>query len=282
MAGADIDPEWKADNALRTGYRTCAQFHARKNIVGFYPPGSREPVNIDSCPLCHQNLNRTLQRLRAARINGTVKVTVNPAGEDVLVWKQRPHRRLSNLFDNVDHAGTKRRSQFLFDDRPVVNGAFVQSSLLLNRLLLEIVESAADPKSLLDLYCGNGNLSLGFAGQVPVLGLDKDAAAVRAAAAMGKGNYEVAGEAAFAAAIDNGDWDTIVLDPPRGGAKRIMPAVAQSGARCVIYVSCDPVTLARDAGAMIEAGYVPDRVTAIDMFPYTPHVEAVCRFTRAE
>ncbi|MCL2337457.1 MAG: 23S rRNA (uracil(1939)-C(5))-methyltransferase RlmD [Firmicutes bacterium] len=75
--------------------------------------------------------------------------------------------------------------------------------------------------------------------------------------------------------------DVLVLDPPRAGCKpEVLRAAAESGARRVIYVSCDPATLARDIARLAAMGYQPVEVQPVDMFPHTPHVECVCLLTR--
>ena len=80
--------------------------------------------------------------------------------------------------------------------------------------------------------------------------------------------------------IAKGEVDTILLDPPRAGAKSLMPAIAESTVRAIVYVSCDPPTLARDLKVLAGGGWKLTSCTAIDMFPNTPHVETVCRLER--
>jgi tRNA/tmRNA/rRNA uracil-C5-methylase (TrmA/RlmC/RlmD family) len=76
--------------------------------------------------------------------------------------------------------------------------------------------------------------------------------------------------------------DVVVVDPPRSGASRAaIEGVAAWGAPRVVYVSCDPPTLARDAARLIAAGYLLSSLEGFDLFPNTPHVEAVAVFDRA-
>jgi tRNA/tmRNA/rRNA uracil-C5-methylase (TrmA/RlmC/RlmD family) len=75
--------------------------------------------------------------------------------------------------------------------------------------------------------------------------------------------------------------DTIIVDPPRTGISReAMEAVAGRGAARVVYVSCDPPTMARDARRLLDAGYVLESLRGFDLFPNTPHVEALGMFVR--
>ena len=71
-----------------------------------------------------------------------------------------------------------------------------------------------------------------------------------------------------------------MLDPPREGARAVVADLAASGPRHVVYVSCDPATLARDASTLIGAGYRPVRLAALDLFGATPHVETVLVLSR--
>jgi 23S rRNA (uracil1939-C5)-methyltransferase len=75
--------------------------------------------------------------------------------------------------------------------------------------------------------------------------------------------------------------DTIVVDPPRTGiSKEAMDAIAHRGASRVVYVSCDPPTMARDARRLLDAGYALDGIEGFDLFPNTPHVETLAVFVK--
>jgi tRNA/tmRNA/rRNA uracil-C5-methylase (TrmA/RlmC/RlmD family) len=73
----------------------------------------------------------------------------------------------------------------------------------------------------------------------------------------------------------------VVLDPPRAGARDAIAGIVARRPRRVVYVACDPATLARDVRALRGAGYAPDAAVALDMFPQTAHVEAVVRLVPA-
>ena len=74
--------------------------------------------------------------------------------------------------------------------------------------------------------------------------------------------------------------DAVVLDPPRTGALEAMAGIAELGPPVIVYVSCDPATLARDAEKLVAAGYRAERAWPVDLMPQTSHIEVVLRLTR--
>lgn len=162
--------------------------------------------------------------------------------------------------------------------------AFTQVNPAANRLLLRTVLAFGAFRTgqrVLDLYCGVGNFALPLARRgVQVHGVDRDPVAVDAARANAArlapaARFEVGDVAAAAAAMRADGVDAVVLDPPRTGAARAVAAIAALRAPRVVYVSCDPATLARDVRAFAAAGYALVRVQPVDLFPQTYHVESV-------
>jgi len=282
IARVEADIARADDPARRLNYRTRAEFHLQNGRMGFYALNTHSLVDIENCLLCHDNLNAALRQLRPLSLKETeIEITVNPEGPDVMVWTQRPRRGLEKHFSAVDWPGKYgARAQFVFDGIPIVNGTFSQSSLLLNRVLKRVVrERVGTPERLLDLYCGNGNFSLDMPESTRVVGLDHSGAAVDAAARVRPDSYRVADEETFAQTLAE-PWDTIVLDPPRTGAKAIMERLARADAQTIVYVSCDPATLARDLKTLLAHGWNLRSSTAVDIFPNTPHIETVCQLQR--
>jgi 23S rRNA (uracil1939-C5)-methyltransferase len=143
---------------------------------------------------------------------------------------------------------------------------------------------------LLDLFCGMGNFSLPLARRAAsVLGMEGSATAVGRAVANARRNGIDNARfvtADLAGAGTEGAWtrerfDAALLDPPRNGAKELLPALVASGARRILYISCHPGTLARDAGILVaEHGFRLQAAGIIDMFPQTSHVESMALFLR--
>lgn len=161
---------------------------------------------------------------------------------------------------------------------------FWQSHRLAPETLVEEVRSLAGrADSVVDLYAGVGLFGLSLLGPdtAHLLMVEGD----RRAAAYARGNA-ADDPRVRVVARDVKQWrptpaDLVVLDPPRAGAgKRVVAAIAASGGATVVYVSCEPSTLARDVSYFRDRGYVPDHIQGFDLFPGTAHVETVVRLRR--
>jgi 23S rRNA (uracil1939-C5)-methyltransferase len=168
---------------------------------------------------------------------------------------------------------------------------FVQVNGALNRLMVERAIELLDPRPAdraLDLFCGLGNFSLPLARHVAaVVGVEGDAALVARARAnaarngIGNASFHAADLAAGAqdGAWARAAWDLVLLDPPRAGAREILPVAASSRPRRIVYVSCHPGSFARDVGILAgEHGYRLVAAGIMDMFPHTSHVESIALF----
>lgn len=154
---------------------------------------------------------------------------------------------------------------------------------------IDLLQVGPDDR-VLDLYCGIGNFSLPLARcSKEVLGVEGDAMLV--ASARHNATLNDLANASFRAAdlskIDGSegwireDWDRVLLDPARSGAAEAIQLMHVIGARRIVYVSCHPGTLARDAGTLVkELGYRLESAGIIDMFPHTAHVESIAVFSR--
>lgn len=171
---------------------------------------------------------------------------------------------------------------------------FVQVNAQLNLQMIERAVTLLAPgrdDKVLDLFCGLGNFSLPLARSAgQVVGVEGEAGLVARARANAQRNglsnaqFHAANlaDAAIGSASWAGQYDKVLLDPPRAGAKEVLPLVAKSGAATVLYISCHPGSLARDAGILVqEHGYKLRAAGVMDMFPHTAHVESAALFVRS-
>jgi 23S rRNA (uracil1939-C5)-methyltransferase len=169
---------------------------------------------------------------------------------------------------------------------------FVQVNAAINAELVAtaVRYAGVEPKDrVLDLYCGLGNFSLPLAQRAgELLGVEGEAGLVARAVRNAKSNG--IGNARFVTAdLTQTDWsfyrepwDIVVLDPPRTGAEAPIAELASCHPRRIVYVSCHPATLARDAQVLVhERGYRLAVARVFDMFPHTHHIEALAVFERS-
>ena len=166
-------------------------------------------------------------------------------------------------------------------------GGFSQVNLEQNNNLIATMLDWVDElpaKRGLDLFCGMGNFTIPLAAKLQeVVGLDLQRAAIRSAVrnaeAAGMDNCTFRRKSAVDAireiAAHGEKFDLVLLDPPRRGCREVVSSLAGLGNPAVIYVSCDPATLARDISDMKALGYVPRKVQPFDMFPQTHHQETM-------
>lgn len=277
----EVEVSFVEEPALRQGYRTRAVFHGDGAKLGYYAPRTHDVIPLAACPLNHQRLNDALEALRPLKLRSNIHVTVNPEGEEILISMGDPPASLRELFPLTDSFRSRTRHQFLFDGTPIVNGTFSQASLLLNRMLRrETDQRIGNATSLLDLYCGNGNLSLHHTNNRKVVGVDHAGASIAAANELSPGVYQRGDEQVMVRLIREHAWEVILLDPPRTGAKALIETLANAPATRIIYVSCNPATFARDASGLASGGWHLISAAALDMFPHTPHVETIGVFER--
>ena len=171
---------------------------------------------------------------------------------------------------------------------------FTQVNAQLNRAM---VARALDLLALrpqdrvLDLFCGLGNFTLPMARQCRrVTGVEGDAGLVARARENAERNHIRNVEYHAADLIEDqseapwamGPYDKLLLDPPRSGALEMLPLIARLAPERIVYVSCHPGSLARDAGILVrEHGYRLAKAGVMDMFPHTAHVESIALFERS-
>lgn len=168
-------------------------------------------------------------------------------------------------------------------------GDFLQGNADVNRALVSRVADWLEPLArgpLVDAFCGLGNFSLPLARRgFPVTGIDGSAALAARARSNADANG-VAGVSFLQRDLSAGlprmreRFEVAVLDPPRTGAAVLVEDLAAARVATVVYVSCEPQTLARDAALLILQGYRLERLCLADMFPQTSHVETVALFRR--
>jgi 23S rRNA (uracil1939-C5)-methyltransferase len=196
---------------------------------------------------------------------------------------------VSTLLDGRDHI-TEELCGLTFR---ISADAFFQTNTAMAERLYGVAAEYADLKGwerIYDLFCGIGTIGLSLStrsGEVWGLEIIEDAIAdaIKNAKANGIDNAKFyAGDVrvALSELVEiAGRPDVLVVDPPRAGlSQKVVRRIIEANPKRIVYVSCNPTTLAPNAAQLVEAGYKLGRVRPVDMFPQTPHIEAVAVFDR--
>ena len=308
LADADVLPTLAAPDTF--GYRARVSLVAEGRRLGYHRARSHALVEVDACPIADATVSAHLPTARAwaaalraplrrvtvsAAPGGVVLVaaTDTPPGERDVAATEALLVRAPAVRGAVLRGGGARRvvgdATVRVEVEPdlaleIPADVFTQVNAAANRLLVGAVLGFGDFRAgerALDLYCGAGNFTLPLARRGDLVhGVERDAVAVAAAEAnaarlrLAAARFTCA-PVARALAASGEAYDAVVLDPPRAGADDVLGALARLGARRMLYVSCDPATLARDVRTLGARGYRLARVQPVDLFPQTFHVEAV-------
>jgi 23S rRNA (uracil1939-C5)-methyltransferase len=212
-----------------------------------------------------------------------------------LWWKAGKQERFSRLDSGTDILSFAVTDDISLRFEP---GQFIQVNGQINREMVAQMLSLLPEhgSTAIDLYCGTGNLSLPLTQRFDrVVGVEGLPELVKGAADNARFNGIDNVEFAVAdlsrglglthlglteSADSDKTIDLIVLDPPRNGASGVMSWVALAGAKQIIYISCHPSTMIRDAAVLSQAGYSLQAVGVMDMFPHTTHIEAMALFEK--
>ena len=159
---------------------------------------------------------------------------------------------------------------------------FQANRYLLPQLVGAVIDAVPDDGEILDLYAGVGlfSVTLAATGRERIVAVEGDRASGsdlrRNAAACGAAVRAILGSVEQYVQSRTRAPATVIVDPPRAGISReAMQAIVRLGAARMVYVSCDPATMARDARRLVDGGYRLESLRAFDLFPNTPHVETM-------
>ena len=300
----DVIPCIKNDN-----YRNKMSFKVENNKIGFYEEGTYRLVSIDKCNLAENRINEIL---------GVVKEYLNENENEIKMINVRESNITNELLidiysvneNDIDIASylalNESVSTVIFNDKVVYGNGYINeitnglmfkvssnsfyqvNSIQVEKLYEQPIKMAELQKDevALDLYCGTGTIACIISGYVKkVLGIELvDDAIIDAKENLITNNINnvrfICGDAAKEISKINEKVDVIFVDPPRKGIDRKAIAVMKKLApKKIIYISCNPVTMSRDISYLTDL-YDVKKVTPVDMFPNTEHVECICFLER--
>jgi 23S rRNA (uracil1939-C5)-methyltransferase len=257
-------------------YRNRAQLHIEDGAVGYFEHGSHTLCAIDHCPVVSPVLNDAIAKLKTELpafrwFTGTVELFTNETDVQVNVLDRVPPP-IRPLFESLGTSGPIE-----YDGFRVGRNSFFQVNRFLIDRLVDCTVGNASGDSALDLYAGVGLFSARLAKQFKqVTAVESSRGAFRdlehnvpSVTAENKTTEE------YLAALEKTPG-LILVDPPRAGlGKQVVRELIRIRPLHLTIVSCDPATLARDLQSLIASGYKIGKVTLIDLFPQTFHVEAI-------
>jgi 23S rRNA (uracil1939-C5)-methyltransferase len=313
LEGTKVEPVEPSSHQFE--YRNRLKLRFFRGRLGFYSAETHDVVPIPDCMIAEPRIREAMNGVesfittletRAVRVEiagrgelSGVVLAINSEGrlrksdvhrvKEFLATRNNPVRGLVMWGRGWNrHWGDTRRR---FTIAPGVvsetqGAAFGQVNTDANRALVAAVLRVAEPgakQTVLDLYAGSGNYALALAAKVRrVIAVESDSDAVeagrRSAEHLGLGNVEFVEKRveAYLSRSDRAAPDLAIANPPRSGLGPAADAVSDLKAKRVVYVSCNPATLARDVRVFAQKGYRIERVVPIDLFPNTFHVESVC------
>lgn len=308
-----IDAEVAETVAVPPGTRRRATFAYRITergaVVGFNARASARIVDMAECPILDPRLAGLVAPLRelladiaSPGAGGDVAVTLTDGGADACIdLAEAPNvDRLERLIAFGRKHGLARLNWrndgriepvAAFHDPAITiggsavvppPGGFLQASPEGEAALADlVVRGVGDAFPVADLFAGLGTFALRLATGGAVHAVDGDAALIGALANTRRASTEVRDLFRSPLAGDElARFASAVFDPPRAGARAQAEALAAGGPPTVVAVSCKPATFARDARILVDGGYRLDRVTPVDQFPWSAHVELVGVFSR--
>lgn len=305
--------EWNYRQRVRfqTGFKDS------KLCFGFAVYGSNEVVDIENCHIVQKPIVELLKELRTQKdaLKNFYDFEIYYSDEGNFVFSATARENFTK--DNLGQLFSFFKGGVIFEKKtkkvitvndPTITytiknicedytlkiqaGGFIQSNPYVNELMLNVLYREMEKnknKVILELYAGSGNFSILLSKLFKhVVAVEGDAFSFRALEENLPKNRIINVTPVKANVYDEvlkyfnkkRNFDTIFLDPPRIGAKEIMPFLTKFNAENIFYLSCNPSTLARDIKILSDGGYTLTKVIPFDMFPQTFHVECLAILTK--
>ena len=295
----DIKPNIiKSDN--RYGYRNKITLQVSNGIIGLYEEDSNTIVDVDKCLLVSDKLNEIIDIIKKnINVNNCNKIVIRDTYYGIMIIfygsvnSEEVIKYLGNKVVSIYTYNNKYKciygEKYLYEMigeykyRISPDSFFQVNSRTVNKLYNKVVEYAIEDEkkdNLVDLYCGTGTIGIYLSKYFNnIIGIELNKQAVEDAKENAKinsvNNIEFYAGDVGKIINDQIKADVIVVDPPRSGLdKRTKDILLKIKANKIVYVSCNPLTLARDVKEL-DSGYDLGDITLVDMFPNTHHVECV-------
>ena len=275
-------------------YRNKITLKVKDGKIGYFKNGTNDLIEISRCEIASEKSNEIINILKGSDLSEVREVIIKDFGEIMLIIKgdmdiEVLKPLVSSIYINDNLVYGKENIIANLDDFQfyVSKDSFFQVNmdvaLKLYNKVLEYLDNSSG-KSVLDLYCGTGTISLFLSKHFDkVIGIEINEEAVKCAF-LNKDLNNISNVRFICGDVSKEihhlKADNIVVDPPRSGlTNEGINDILKINPERLVYVSCDPMTLARDL-KLLGAKYEVKEVTLFDMFPWTYHVESVCLLVR--
>lgn len=295
-ADIDINPDIVYDNNIY-GYRNKISLKINNGNLALVREGTNELVNISKCLLVNENISKVIELfdkidltdVKDIIIKGTDKIMVIINGDidsSLLINLLKDYVSSIILNDKVIYGNDYINIKVGNYNYVVYPKSFFQVNTgMIEKLYDKVKEYAGDGNNLLDLYCGAGTIGIYLSNNFEyVHGIEVNSDAVEGANLNKKINNisNINFDCKRANELINTNYDVIVVDPPRAGLDSVtISKLLNSKSDRIVYVSCNPITLARDIKLLSDKYEVCD-MTLFDMFPNTKHVESIVKLIKRE
>lgn len=275
--------------SIQFNYRNKVTLHVKNGVIGYYKENSNEIISIDKCLLVDERINILIDEIKNLNLNGINKIVIRVTNNE----------SMAIFYGDINSNINLRADTIIINSKVTKGNGYIEENIgdlkfiisptsffqVNNVGMINIYNKVldyVDGGNILDLYCGTGTIGIYVSKKADkVLGIEINDEAIKDALLNKKINNInnvdfISGDVGTVLSKNKFKFDIVIVDPPRAGLdNNSINNIIKINPKKIIYVSCDPVTLARDLNILKEY-YDVLEITPFDMFSNTYHVECVC------
>ena len=275
--------------SIQFNYRNKVTLHVKNGVIGYYKENSNEIISIDKCLLVDERINKLIDEIKNLNLNGINKIVIRVTNNE----------SMAIFYGDINSNINLRADTIIINSKVIKGNGYIEENIgdlkfiisptsffqVNNVGMINIYNKVldyVDGGNILDLYCGTGTIGIYVSKKADkVLGIEINEEAIKDALLNKKINNInnvdfISGDVGTVLSKNKFKFDIVIVDPPRAGLdNNSINNIIKINPKKIIYVSCDPVTLARDLNILKEY-YDVLEITPFDMFSNTYHVECVC------
>ena len=275
--------------SIQFNYRNKVTLHVKNGVIGYYKENSNEIISIDKCLLVDERINILIDEIKNLNLNGINKIVIRVTNNE----------SMAIFYGDINSNINLRADTIIINSKVTKGNGYIEENIgdlkfiisptsffqVNNVGMINIYNKVldyVDGGNILDLYCGTGTIGIYVSKKADkVLGVEINDEAIKDALLNKKINNInnvdfISGDVGTVLSKNKFKFDIVIVDPPRAGLdNNSINNIIKINPKKIIYVSCDPVTLARDLNILKEY-YDVLEITPFDMFSNTYHVECVC------